>query len=480
MTAMALGSSRARALLLLVIVAVPAVSCTDNTVSTMTAPGPRAAAMASILRRDFGSTLHSGPNTASDQLSRMAPGFAGAVVADGALTVYLTRASNSPQGRSVAQSAVEALFRSSRRPMMPVRFREAAYSFADLRAWERTLRNEYRRFNVREAQVDEVNNQLAVAVATTVDATALRAELGSLGIPSSAVDVTVERSPVMPLAALSDRVRPAGGGLSILTMFRYSGQDYRYFCTYGFNAQIDDGTGTRYVVTNAHCVEPEYVFGGLDGATVAQPDSNLSSLVGYVTANPPSQSGIVGCAAGDSCRESDAVLVQADEGSFPTSSWDIGGIEKTTFRGVGPRSSGSTTINGRISLVDATSTFFVGDTLEKIGATTGWTAGVVTGTCVYHSDGVGGGRMCNGVVAAGANHGDSGSPVIWRDSQGGYHLIGILWGGPDAVQGGQNSSEIWFSRWDGIKDDLSPYHDLLVTPNSGYTCVPAPGQQCSQ
>ena len=467
-------------LALLLALAVPAVSCTDNPAAMMAPSGNRSGVVAPILRRESSSPPHHGPNTASDRLAQVTPGFGGAFVSDGMLTVYLTRESNSSGGQAVAHSAVEALFRSTHRPMMPVRFREADYSFVDLRAWERTLRDEYRRFNVREAQIDERHNRLALAVASPADAAALRESLGALGVPNSAVDVQVERSPVVPLVGLSDKVRPAGGGLSILTMFSYSGQDYRYFCTYGFNAQIDDGTGARYVVTNAHCVEPEYVFGGLDGATVAQPDSNLSSLVGYVTANPPSQSGIVGCAAGDSCRESDAVLVQADENSLPSSSWDIGGIEKTTSRGIGPRSSGSTTINGRIGLTDATSTFFVGDTLEKIGATTGWTAGVVTGTCVYHSDGIGGGRMCNGVVAAGANHGDSGSPIFWHDSQGAYHLIGILWGGPDAVQGGQNSSEIWFSRWDSIKDDLSPYHNLLVTSDGSYSCVPEPGQQCSQ
>jgi hypothetical protein len=144
---------------------------------------------------------------------------------------------------------------------------------------------------------------------------------------------------------------------------------------------------------------------------------------------------------------------------------------------VGPRSGGSTTINGRIAIANASTIFFAGDTLEKIGSTTGWTAGVVTGTCVYESDGQGG-RICNGVVAAGANHGDSGSPVFWKDSQGSYHLMGLLWGGADAIPGGQNSTEFWFSRFDRIKDDLSPFYDLLVTPGGGLTCNPPPGQTC--
>lgn len=157
----------------------------------------------------------------------------------------------------------------------------------------------------------------------------------------------------------------------------------------------------------------------------------------------------------------------------------MGGIARTAYKGTGPNSGGSTTISGRITIADASTVFFAGDVLEKIGANTGWTAGTVTGTCVYHSDDAGGGRMCNGVVAAGANHGDSGSPVFWQDSNGSYHLMGILWGGPDAVPGGQNSSEFWFSRRQSIVDDLSPYNNLLVTPSGGGSgCVPQPGQIC--
>lgn len=225
------------------------------------------------------------------------------------------------------------------------------------------------------------------------------------------------------------------------------------------------------MVTAAHCVQSSG-FGGVTGTFVYQPNSTTSSLVGRVSVNPAATNNGTGCAPSDVCRESDAALIRADATQFPASSWDLGGIESTTDREVGPNSGGSTTIGGRIGLANASTIFFAGDTLEKIGATTGWTAGVVTGTCVYHSDGVGGGRMCNGVVAAGANHGDSGSPVFWMDPQGAYHLMGILWGGPDASTG-HNSSEFWFSRWQGIVDDLSPFDALLVTSGGG-SCRPGP------
>ncbi len=426
---------------------------------------------------------HFAPNTASDQLAKDVPGFGGAFVADGVLNVYLTPDANTAQGQATARSAVSSLFAAGHRPEMPIKFLSAKYSFTQLRTWENALKNYFQRLGVRTAQVDERANGFKISLSSSAAEQALRAQLAALGIPTEIV-VSKVGGPVVPLTDLNWQVRPAGGGLRIHALFNYQGSAYNYGCTYGFNAQIDDGSGTRYMVTNSHCVQPDGTLGGFDGAQVAQPDSDTSMLIGIVTANPPAQGGIVGCAAGDVCRESDAVLVQANEASFPVSAWDIGGIARTTYRGTGPNSSGSTTINGRITISNASTVFFAGDVLEKIGATTGWTAGTVTGTCVYGATPIPGttarnGRMCNGVVAAGSNHGDSGSPVFWQDTNGKYHLMGILWGGTN-IDGGHNSDEFYFSRWQNIKDDLSPYNNLLVTPSSGggSGCVPQPGQVC--
>lgn len=286
---------------------------------------------------------------------------------------------------------------------------------------------------------------------------AVQAQMDASQVPAEAVERRIG-PPGEAFTSLTDKVRPVRGGLAITTVFNYQGANYSFGCTYGFNAQIQ-GSTTRYMITNAHCVEPPNVFGGLIGATVEQ-NGGFLSTVGSVLSNPASFSGM-GCAAGDLCRLSDAVLVSTT-GIF-SSQWDLGGIARTTTRGVGPGSSGSLTISSttpRIALAGS-STFFVGDSLEKIGQTTGWTAGVVTGTCVYHSDGTFG-RICDGVVASGANHGDSGSPVFWKSGTGSYFLMGILWGGLGAIQGGVNSTEFYFSRFANIKTDLSPSANLLV------------------
>jgi hypothetical protein len=404
----------------------------------------------------------------SDRVALDVPGYGGAFVKNGVLNVYLLPTANNEAGRAAARTAITDLLVAGNRPPMPIEFIPARHSLRELRAWERALMGIYHRAGVSRAQVDERNNRFDVTVTSTLGEQDVRDAAARLGIPTEDVVVRTNEPPVVPFVDLHDRVRPAGGGLAISTFVGG--------CTYGFNAWINDGVGGRYMVTNAHCVQASG-FGGTTGTFVYQPASPAANQVGRVSRNPAATPNNVNCAPGDVCRESDAALVYTDATTaFPASSWDIGGISATTSRGVGPNSNGSTTISGRITLANASTIFFAGDTLEKIGATTGWTAGVVTATCVYHTSG-GGGRMCNGVVAAGANHGDSGSPVIWKDPQGAWHLIGILWGGPDASPG-NNSSEFWFSRFQGIQNELAFEGPLMVTPPPGGLCNPPPGQSC--
>ncbi|HET9986004.1 MAG TPA: hypothetical protein VFQ38_20560 [Longimicrobiales bacterium] len=396
--------------------------------------------------------------TASDRLAQQIPGFGGAYVDGGVLNIYLRKdAYGVPAAEDAARAAISALFREGSRRELPVRFKEARFSFIQLRHWEARLRQSFARLGVHTAGVDERNNRLRLTVHTSGEMTSVLNEAASKNIPNEAVETRVGAEG-QAYTALTDKVRPARGGLYILTMFSYGGFNYRYACTYGFNAQIS-GSATRYMVTNAHCVQPSSTFGGLIGATVAQPDSQTSSLVGNVVSNPYSFTGFP-CPAGYQCRNSDAVLVEAT--GLSASNWDLGGIARTQSYGFGPRSNGSLTLdnsNPRFALAGS-SYFFTGDTLQKVGARTGWTAGVVTSTCTFHSSGSFG-RLCDGVVAAGANHGDSGSPVFWQSGSGSYYLMGILWGGPDATDT-QNSSEFWFSKWDNIKYDLSPSQPLIV------------------
>jgi hypothetical protein len=78
----------------------------------------------------------------------------------------------------------------------------------------------------------------------------------------------------------------------------------------------------------------------------------------------------------------------------------------------------------------------LGETAHKVGRTTGWTGGEITGTCV-NIIAVGGVfvRRCQATVNAGSDGGDSGSPVFGTTNRRGHPgesgkviLFGILWG----------------------------------------------------
>ena len=88
-----------------------------------------------------------------------------------------------------------------------------------------------------------------------------------------------------------------------------------------------------------------------------------------------------------------------------------------------------------------------GDTLNKMGSTTGWTRGPVTGTCIDVTQFSGITIACDDIVAAGVSGGDSGAAVFsWDPSESFVILHGI------AHSGG--SSQFVFSPIDDIESEL--------------------------
>lgn len=95
----------------------------------------------------------------------------------------------------------------------------------------------------------------------------------------------------------------------------------------------------------------------------------------------------------------------------------------------------------------------VGDTVEKIGRTTGKTAGEVDMTCgtwsvIDREDGLEYVYLCTGAAFAGMQGGDSGSPVIWRNSQGQAFLVGLAFAGVDSGE------QLFFNNWHWIDYEL--------------------------
>jgi len=91
-----------------------------------------------------------------------------------------------------------------------------------------------------------------------------------------------------------------------------------------------------------------------------------------------------------------------------------------------------------------------GTTVNKIGRTTGWTAGSITNTCV--NTGVQGSRVvlfCQTFVSAGVGGGDSGSDVF-QVTGSSVKLAGVLWGGNGA------GTQFVYSPFGNVVSELGP------------------------
>lgn len=238
----------------------------------------------------------------------------------------------------------------------------------------------------------------------------VRAKAKALGIPDDSMEV-VESPAMINMATLRDNVRPLQGGLQIT----FQSKAFVYACTLGFNAVRG---GVQGYVTNSHCTSKQ---GALDGTKHYQPTISSSNLAGTETADPSFFTGGV-CPRGKQCRYSDTAFATLAPGVAA----DIGYVEQTD--GV---NNGSLTIAGSLRIVgEAAGNAAVGDTLNKVGRTSGWSQGSVTRSCVH--TGVYGTKfvmLCQDWVQATVIGGDSGSPVFKIVDGNDVELAGILWGG---------------------------------------------------
>lgn len=210
----------------------------------------------------------------------------------------------------------------------------------------------------------------------------------------------------MTAATLRDAVRPTVGGLQI--HFR------NFLCTLGFNAVR---SGQASFITNSHCTNRQ---GRRDGTQYYQPLSSVPNSFIGTEVDDPGYFRNGPCPKGARCRYSDAARVVYASGVNS----DVGEIAQTTGE-----NNASLTIAGTFN-ISGEGTALVGQTANKVGRTTGWTAGAITNTCV--NTGVSGSNnvlLCQTFVGAGVGAGDSGSPVFRIGSRNSVTLLGILWGG---------------------------------------------------
>jgi hypothetical protein len=344
-------------------------------------------------------------------LARVVPGFGGYYIDDGVPTVYLTDPAEAP-------AAARAL------GLSDVRVLRARYAYGQLDRWFQRVN--YEAFEIPGVvftDLDEAHNVVLVGVEHRAAAASVRGLAARLGVPAQALTVR-EAEPITFMATLRDQVRPVVAGLQI--------NFGNFLCSIGFNATSG---GQASFVTASHCTNTQ---GGTEGTQYFQSlASQANSFIGTEVDDPTYFRNRNGCPRGRRCRFSDASRAAYAAGvshSF--------GIAQTS----GPNN-GSITITGTLS-VTGKGVASVGQTVNKIGRTTGWTQGVVTNTCV--NTGVSGSnivQLCQTFVNAGVGGGDSGSDVFAL-SGGSATLLGVLWGG------NSSGTQFVYSPMSGVEAEL--------------------------
>lgn len=360
------------------------------------------------------------------EIEREVPGFGGYFFApDGAVAAYVAGPGSAPAARVVLARVLEERAPSARdRRTGELRVLAGRYSFSQLAAWRDRLVALLPMPGVVFVDADEAFNRVRIGVWTKEARLAVPAAAVRLGVPLEALVLSDERS-LRPLVRLADAAGPLVSGGQRLSFA--SGPSTAVQCSLGFNVLALDDAG---YVTAAHCSR---VQGRADGTVHQQPGE--PELLGMETADPPMFRGGA-CPAGRRCRYSDAARFRFAPGHV---------ADPAIARTAEP---GSRDVAGTMRVAGESAYPVAGEVLDKVGAETGWTFGAVAATCVHvNVDGTDVTLLCQDVVDAAAEGGDSGAPVFaWRGGE--ATLAGVLWGG--------TGKRFYFSSMGNVEAELGP------------------------
>ena len=340
-------------------------------------------------------------------LARVVPGFGGFFVDEqGTPTIYLTN----PGRRAAAEQALGPWFRERSRAAAALRVLPARFAWSDLERWYAQASPEALAVpGAVFADADEAGNRVHIGVEHAAAASRVRSVLARLGIPAAAAAVEIV-APIHQVATLRGVSRPVVAGVQI----NFPG----FLCSIGFNATRQT---VRGFVTASHCTSTQ---GGVESTPYWQPlQSTRPVSIATETVDPGYKTTLAGCPNGRRCRRSDAAFAKYVNGTTNT----LGRIART-----GSTSSSDLTIVGGWTVTSnaTSSSFTVGETVNKVGRTTGWSQGKVTATCAtVNVSGSTVTQICQTIVNAKVGAGDSGSDVFKVTSGTNVKLDGVLWGG---------------------------------------------------
>lgn len=326
------------------------------------------------------------------------PGFGGMFFDEnGRPTVYLADSSSAQRLKALNPKVV---------------ILQADYDFRTLQNYRVDLRSALSLDGVVALDVDERANRVRVSIDQDLHPkrkAQLRRKLLRMSPDPQAVIVD-EAPQFMRHVSLRDSVRPIPGGVEI----GFPG----FLCTLGFNVN-----GSAAFVTNSHCTT---IQGGVEFTAYTQ-DAGGGSI-GIEIADPAYD--VLPCPTAR-CRRSDAALVSYNSNALSSP----GRIARTVTCNAG--GANDFEIDGDLTIV-AIATASVGQTVTKVGRTTGCRRGVVDQTCVdIPVSGTDITLLCQTIVRANflplSQGGDSGSPVFFQEGNTAI-AVGLLWGGDGSGQ----------------------------------------------
>ena len=349
------------------------------------------------------------------EISMQFPGFAGMFIdVDGTLQVSMVGQKGPPDlalMSHLGQVLDREIGRGASLSARGMEFREARYDFLTRHIWHQQMASEVLDIaGVVYSDNNERDGKIEIGMADPGAAEAVKEVMAKLGIPDDAwvVSETKEFN-----QHLRSRRRPLRGGLQI----NFGG----FLCTLGF---IATRAGVNGFVTNSHCTATQ---GGVQGTVYHQPSaSGTTNRVGQEIADPTYFTGGQ-CPANRRCRFSDSSFARVPHPSGPAVTTARGTIARPAVNSFNWNGVDVFNIVGEGNAV-------VGQSVTKVGRTTGRTSGTVSQTCVNTNvSGTTITQLCQTFANYGNGGGDSGSPVFRITTLPSVILSGINWGGNGTI-----------------------------------------------
>jgi hypothetical protein len=381
------------------------------------------------------------------EVARRVPAFGGMYLGpDKTLQVYLLNVD--PATIKASEEAITAVFGRERIPAGTLHPLKGQFGFQQLKDWHDRARDVLGIPGVVFSDIDERMNRLTFGLNQMEAREDAEKLLIKLQIPKEAVifQKTSTHEPEQNVTTVQDLQsfnRPLIGGLQI--------RQSAGFCTLSFVAIRG---GVPGFLTCSHCTS---IQGALDGTIFFQPTGSNANLIGTETVDPAFFTG-GSCPSGRQCRMSDVAFIAMSPGV-------------TAHPGELARLDPNFPFPFKIKSISGLA--FEGQSLSKVGRTTGWTGGEVSETCVdinSTKDSIT--MLCQTMVDALSAPGDSGSPVFINSSDPynyNVSLYGILWGGATDGSHFDVSHIGWILQelpLDAIVFDLPPKVQI-ISPSNG-------------